>query len=188
MKMKTKKAFTFLELLVIIAILSIAAGSTGLILTGRSRGQQDVRLAARQLEAAVREAQNNALNGVGGETICGYGISVTRSDGTITKYRQDKLAGVCTPSAAKGPTTAGIGMANIGTETIKNVSEAHTNPAGIDSYVFFEIPFGKLVKNASGTASNFKFRAKRDSSLYYDVCVYANQLTEAVGTAGSICP
>lgn len=62
MKNKKYKALTLVELLVVIAIMGILTAIV-MVSLAKSRRNKDVELAAREVAAAIREAQNDSLTG-----------------------------------------------------------------------------------------------------------------------------
>jgi prepilin-type N-terminal cleavage/methylation domain-containing protein len=74
METKTKKGFTLLELMVVIAIMSIMS-TLVIVSLAKSKNDRDVEAAGREVAAALREAQNDALTGKSGTNQ--YPCSVT---------------------------------------------------------------------------------------------------------------
>jgi len=66
-----RKGFSLMELLIVIAIIGIMTAVLLVNLSG-SRSQKQVEAAAREVAAAIREAQNNALTGKNVTTGCSY--------------------------------------------------------------------------------------------------------------------
>lgn len=64
-----RKGFTLLELMIVIAIIGTMASVT-LTYLGGSRKDRELEVAAREVAAAVREAQNNALTGKNASSTC----------------------------------------------------------------------------------------------------------------------
>lgn len=185
-KQSYKKAFTFIEVMVVLAIIAIMAVATLLIMNGKGRGQQEVQTAGRLLESDIRSAQNNALNGVNGTNVCGYGVSVAQTNGTITKYHLKKEAdGSCDSITS----TLSSYYVSDGVDTISNVKVVGLNVSSGDPYVFFSVPFGAVSDNASGSTAGFQFNSNRDATTYFSVCVYgANRITDGLGTVLVTCP
>ncbi|MCX6765713.1 MAG: prepilin-type N-terminal cleavage/methylation domain-containing protein [Candidatus Moranbacteria bacterium] len=63
------RGFTLLELIIVIAIIGIMTSVT-LVYLGDSRKDRELEVAAREVAAAVREAQNNALTGKNASSTC----------------------------------------------------------------------------------------------------------------------
>jgi len=182
-----KKAFTFLEIIVVLAIIAILTVATRVMMNGKGRGQQEVQTAGRLLESDIRSAQNNALNGVNGTAVCGYGVSVAKSNGKITKYHLKKEAdGSCDSNTS---TTSSYYVSD-GTDAVSYVSVTNANAvnASDDPYVFFTIPFGGIADNSNGVAT-FQFKSNRDATVIFTVCSYQNSIKDGVGTYNpTLCP
>lgn len=61
-KIQNKKGFSFLELIIVVAIIGIMTVAAFVSLYG-AKESKSVEIAAREVAAAIREAQNNALTG-----------------------------------------------------------------------------------------------------------------------------
>jgi len=180
-----KKAFTFIEVMVVLAIIVIMTVATLVIMNGKGRGQQEVQTAGRLLESDIRSAQNNALNGVNGTNVCGYGVSVAKNNGTITKYHLKKEADGSCDSVTS---TSSLFYVFDSADTISNVTVSGLNVSSGDPYVFFSIPFGAIFDNSTSVPA-FQFKSDRDAGTYFSVCVYgANRITDGVGLASVVCP
>lgn len=97
---KNLKGMTLIELLITVSIIAIM--STVFLLDFNSgREQRNVDMAAREVSAAFREAQNYALTGnqgVVGTNPCGFEVNWSGSVYTIN-YRYRDAAGICNQAA-----------------------------------------------------------------------------------------
>ncbi|MDO8529623.1 MAG: type II secretion system protein [bacterium] len=67
--MKNRKGSTLIELLVVVAIISIMTAVTIVSLQG-GKTEKELEIAAREMVADIREAQNNALTGKNASSTC----------------------------------------------------------------------------------------------------------------------
>lgn len=158
---KTKKrlsGFTLVELVVSMAILSIMAAITIVSLSG-TKTKQEVEGAARELAAAIREAQNYALTGrsITGGLPCQFRITAVALSGSYTLQQTD--------STGCGTVAGSVSY------TLPN-SVQFSSGTG----VWFDVPRGE-PRNSAGTEIgtsgvthvDFSF-AKNGSTAH--VCVY----------------
>lgn len=157
---KTKKAFSLIELIIVIAIVVIM---TAVLFVNRNSGRasSDVKNVSRQVAAQIRALQNEALNGksVGSQNVCWYGFKTTNGSKAYSIEYSD-----CT--VAVPPANPNIS----GTQTVdlskKRVSFSGTNA---DMVLSFESPRGNVyggVKKTIGITSE-------DGSVTNFVCVSA---------------
>ena len=78
----SKKAFTLIELLIVIAIIGIMS-SVVFVSMQNSKTETELKVAAREVAAAIREAQNNALTGkmIDGNLAEAFEINTTSGSG-----------------------------------------------------------------------------------------------------------
>ncbi|MFH0969473.1 MAG: type II secretion system protein [Patescibacteria group bacterium] len=69
--MKKKKAFSIIEVLIVIAIIGIMTAAT-IVSLQSGKTDKELETAAREVSAAIREAQNNALTGKNASSSCQY--------------------------------------------------------------------------------------------------------------------
>jgi type II secretory pathway pseudopilin PulG len=137
-----KKAFSLVELMVIIGIIGIMS-SVVIVSLQRGKVEKELETAAREVSAAIREAQNNALTGK----------SASSSDPICTQYDFTYYANA---NYSVG-TVGGLGCPLVG-YTLKNgVTFASSGSFS------FSIPFGNISSGAS-------IQLTKNSSSYY-VCV-----------------
>jgi prepilin-type N-terminal cleavage/methylation domain-containing protein len=112
--------FTLVELMISMAILSIMAALTIVSMTG-AKTKQEVEGAARQVAAAVREAQNYALTGknigASGDVPCQFRLDTTGSAISI-QQRRFSSPGLCnvnsgSPTVYPLPTGVAISIDNV---------------------------------------------------------------------------
>lgn len=84
---KTKSGFTLIEMIVVMAIISMLVGIT-LINHGQNH-DRDIRLERDRLTSFIRDVQNKAIAGedvTGAVKVCGFGIHYNASTGSIESY------------------------------------------------------------------------------------------------------
>lgn len=177
----SKKGLTLIELLVVVAIILIMT-SVLLVLLSGGREEKAVEVAARQVAAAIREAQNNALGGKEVATSgvsCGWGVAANPSGSDKTEYRvfYNTPDSDC-PNASKSY-DASSNSVDSATYSLENKVEFVSNPR-----VYFTKPHGNVF-NASGEVNvavggklQFLVQSKIDSSVQYSVCVYSSGRVE----------
>jgi prepilin-type N-terminal cleavage/methylation domain-containing protein len=141
---ENKKGFSLMELLIAMAIVSIIASATMVSMSSQKRNTE-VETAAREVAAAIRQAQNNSLTGKGASSSCSqYNFSYTKSTPNSPNYSIDCSGSDYTNYALKN----GVTFANAGPGTFS-----------------FSIPFGNL-----NPASDATIQVVKGSSSYY-VCL-----------------
>jgi prepilin-type N-terminal cleavage/methylation domain-containing protein len=159
-----KKGFSLTELLVIIAIIGIMI-SVSLVSLVESKNRKDVEMAAREVAAVAREAQNYALTGKGakqGNSVCD-GYRFTWFLGTPT-YRFSGIGGAqCTQ-----PYTANY--------TLKSNTSFSTG-----GYFDISLPHAELTLSVNPTPIKVN-----KGNHTFSVCVYQSGRVEEV--RGSSCP
>ncbi len=164
-KNTTKKAFTLIELLIVIAILSTLS-TIMLVDFGGSRTNQELDEAAREVASAFREAQNYALTGYQGvsNTIpCRYDVSWANTAYLLTYFYKNG-AGVCNQSAVVRTYTLRKGIAFTGAGNF-----SFSPPHAVVSFAAVSVPV---------TVSK--------AGISYTVCTYNSGLINH--TAGNACP
>jgi prepilin-type N-terminal cleavage/methylation domain-containing protein len=160
--MKRKKGFSLLEVLIVIFIIGVmTVVAMASILP--SRNKKDVENAAREVAAAIREAQNNALNGKqpdAANIACGHGIYIENS----TDYKLFYNAKAGDDCLATGKDYDSIASTAYATYTLKRGVTFVLS----GSSVYFALPFGSVYP--SGT--EYISIAVQKGSYAYNVCVY----------------
>jgi prepilin-type N-terminal cleavage/methylation domain-containing protein len=159
---KNLRGFTFIELMVVIAIIGIMA-AISLVPMINSRNQKMVDAEGRKVAAAVREMQNDALAGKGA-TGCNYTFTYTNASnsyklGGCVTVNYTLASGVTFSNATNTSFSISASMAPWGTLTLVNP------PAP---------PWPVAITLKKGTATNY-------------VCVYSSGNVVENG-ANSTCP
>ncbi|MBP9697673.1 MAG: prepilin-type N-terminal cleavage/methylation domain-containing protein, partial [Candidatus Moranbacteria bacterium] len=162
---KTLKAFTLIEILIVIAIIMIMSA---VILTNysSSRSAEQLESAAREVEAAVREAQSYALTGyqgVVGTDPCRFEVRWSGSAYSVW-YWYKNASDVCDQRLVLGSYAVRNGV------TFNSGSNFYYTP-----------PYA--TGSFSGTSLAIVLR---QSSTYHTVCVYARGIVN--NRVGQTCP
>lgn len=154
MQYKNQRGYTLIELLIVIAIITIGTSVT-VFMVGNARVVREVDAGARELSGILREAQNYALTGrqLAGGSPCRYQVRWTNGSGSYSLiYWYKDGSGNCTRQSATAYTLpSGV--------TFRNTSSAS-----------FLLPHASLEGGASVTA-----RLGKGSTLR-NVCVSTSGL------------
>jgi len=144
---KVARGFTLIEVVVVMAIISILTSIVMTGITSTSRTQRELEINAREFEGVLREAQNYALTGKqanGGTNTCSFKVSWT------------------------APSTYQLIAVDCGTPPTENTLVTYTLKNGVTGpsvgSVSFALPWG--VKG--GTVSSVQFSK---ASKHYFVCI-----------------
>lgn len=158
--MKNKKGFTLIETLTAAIIVGIMS-TVIFVGIGRNRNEKELESSARELASAIREAQNNALNGKiidTTKTPCSYTFSISDAKNYKSFYNhKDPSSDNClTPAPIPSP-------AYVDYSTKNGVTISPTNLS-----INFSIPNGNVTFIPSATSVDITLSK---SSSSYHVCV-----------------
>ena len=163
---KNKRGFSFLEMVVIVAIISIMT-SVMMVVTFKERDRKEIEAVGREVTAAIREAQNYALTGKqqGTGLPCSFGFFTDLDDtaGSLNvddagtkfevrgSYRQiDESCGVDYDpdtylDADNGRVFSKKDLAEEGLEIFGFTSNQHADNSGYypSAFVAYGVPYGK---------------------------------------------
>jgi prepilin-type N-terminal cleavage/methylation domain-containing protein len=150
-KEKNLRGFTLIEIIIVVAIISIMAGLI-IVPLGTSRVKKELETNAREFVGVVREAQNYALTGkqIGGNTACAFYVIWTTPSTYSLKY---------TPSGSCGATPT-----NIVSYSLKNGVTFSTGGS-----FNFALPHATLSFSSGSQATVFK-----KGTISHVVCTYAD--------------
>lgn len=169
---KTLKAFTLIEILIVIAIIMIMSA---VILTNysSSRSAEQLESAAREVEAAVREAQSYALTGyqgVVGTDPCRFQVTWSGSSYSVTYWYKNSVTDACDRSLVLGSYAVRNGV------TFNSGSNFYYTP-----------PYATAVFSPPPPPPTGLPIVLRQASTYHTVCVYARGVINN-RTGQSTCP
>lgn len=150
----TRKGFSFLELMTVIAMVGIMTAVT-LVSLNKSRSEKDVEVAARVVAGALHEAQNYALTGENASSSCGgmYWFKYK-----ITGDSDYEISGCL---SAKYTLPKNITFNEVGSIYF---TTPHADIYGADGNLLF-------AQDPYKTAGYLDITLKKDSSEYH-VCLY----------------
>ncbi len=161
------KGFSFLELMIVIAIIGIMTVVALVYISKSNRSGKEVEFAAREVAVAIREAQNNALGGKqpdAGMVACVHGFYFNASGATDYKiFYNLKPAGADCPTASKDHSSS--------TDYISySLSNGVQFSAGSGA-IYFDSPHGNIFRDGTLLASTLTITVFKDSQNY-NICVY----------------
>lgn len=187
----SKRGFSFLEMIVVVAIITIMT-MVMFVISFKDRSKKEIEAVAREVTAAVRETQNNALTGrqQGGENLpCGFIFEVL-GDGSRYEVRGSyrNLTTICNDDYSTGSYTEIMLKDNVDIHDIVIESE-DSNKSSTDApsnYVAFMVPYGTFIDQHStedtdpSIGMEFVVTKKSDPRRFH-ICVHATGLIEEVG-------
>lgn len=181
--LRVKRGFSFLEMIVVVAIITIMT-MVMLVVSFRDRSKKEVEAVGREVTAAIRETQNNALTGrqQGSENLpCSF-IFELKDGGGVYEIRGSyrELDAFCGDDEEPGSYT--------GVLLSENISGHRIGITGIDSegnpsdFVVFTVPYGKFYDSSSGDSTGTEFVVtKQGEEQKYHICVHSTGLIEEIG-------
>ncbi len=160
---KTIKGFSFVEVLISLAIITIMTGI--LFASNNNKGKQEVQLAAREIAAQLRLLQNEALNGkvINGEAICKIEMNL---DAVNNKY-EIRYYDRCSPDNQ---------IATAGPFKPKKSKLLHTGS------IVFTVPMAEVP---IGGLNGFVLESENNQKM--TICVKAGNITEIKGNNIAAC-
>lgn len=164
-----------MELMIVIAIIGIMTAVT-VVSLGNTRTKKEVEVAAREVAAAIREAQNYALAGKqpGASVACGMGL-VTDNDGTGYKIFYNTKANPGDDCNSIGKNYNPPNSVTLAQYNLKNSVQFPDSPINYrNKSVYFTMPHGTVYGNngqilpANG---NFPLQVGKAGTSYYYTCV-----------------
>lgn len=163
-----KKGFSLLELMIVIAIISIMTVVALVYISKSNRSGREVEFAAREVAVAIREAQNNALGGKqpdAGTVACGHGFYFDSSNLASYKIFYNPKGTDC-DTAVKNHVN-GTSVDYI-TYSLENGVQLSASGAGD---IYFTSPHGIIYRNGSPLLITTFITVTKDSNNY-NICVY----------------
>ena len=168
------KGFSLMELMIVIAIIGVMT-SVGLVSLNYSKTARALENASREVAAAVREAQNNALSGRqpdADQTSCGHGFYFDRSENDSRYFIYDNYV-------STGETSCADVTRKRYTVADSNISSTYTLKDGVvfrseKIDLYFESPHAAAYSGGEdfNTGTKTIILEKKEQESY--VCVYAD--------------
>lgn len=183
MKQKNKKGFSLIELMIVIAIISIMAG---VMLSMNSQGQtkHELETAMREVASGIRSAQNNALSGKrsGINRSCNFafkaGINLYEIEGEFYNPTQTTNCDDVTIPFVY----AIVGSGNLPT----GVSVSFEYEGSSVSEIGFTVPFGEVTKDRAIIDKSIKVFVQKEG-LRYLICVSPSGRIDELGMTSNVC-
>ena len=193
MKQKNKKGFSLIELMIVIAIISIMAG---IILSSTSQGRtkHELETAMREVAAGIRGAQNNALSGKrsGSNRPCHFAFKAGANLYEIEGEFYDPTKTSNCDSTTIPLVYATVGAGNLPT----GVAVTSTYKGNSISEIKFMVPFGEIFANNGATAMGTVIEEAIEESirvtvqkegLSYVICVAPSGRIDELGITSDAC-
>lgn len=168
-----------MELMIVIAVIGIMTG-VAFVSLGGSKAAKQVEVSARQLAAAIRQAQNYALSGrqdlaSAAKKVCGYGVYF------VNEATQYKIFYNYTTSGSNCDTANLTNInydtndpqtysADVETQALqKNVAVSISSDAS--SAIYFTAPFGDVYYNGGALGKKTITMKQVGGSAFYNICL-----------------
>ncbi len=186
---KTRRGFSFLEMIVVLSIITIMT-VVMFVTMYRDRSTKEIETAAREVTAAIREAQNNALTGRQRENDslpCAFAFILNDDQHYQVKGSYRVATGQCGDDADPSSYDTVLTEEDLSDSDVKITAltfdtDSHVNPA---TFTAFTVPYGKHMDDstAGGDISiGTEYIITRDGSTeQYHICVHAIGLIEEIG-------
>lgn len=173
--MRHVRGFTLIEVLTVVALISLMAALSFVSLSGR-RDEEMLKASARELGAVVRTAQNNALTGLRtgvpeGRSLCQYGVEWVSNSSYRSFVQYSRSDGSC-PGNANDVQYFGTYTVNAGVL----FSDSGWRTA-------FSVPRGGLI----GGLSYYRIGLQRNSKTL-SVCVSGSGSVTQTAIGSASCP
>ncbi len=186
MKQKNKKGFTLIELMIVIAIITIM---TAIILTIDSKGNDKLKLetTAREVVSIIRTAQNNALSGKQflDKRSCFFEFKLLANSYTMEGefYDPAKEANCVSPS---------VEVINAG-NLPKGVNISSVYDGNVVSSIGFKVPFGNIVADhgvydsGESIKKSIRMTISNGGGLDYVICISPSGRIDELGITSDPC-
>lgn len=185
-----KKGFSFLEMIIIIAIIGIMT-SVMLVISLKERTGKELEAVGREVTSAIREAQNNALTGKqqdNSKLPCAF---LFETDG-MTYHMKGSYRDVGAPCGSDYSLTSYATELNASTLDAEMTLTGTDSEGRISSYVGFIVPYGEYFDagiSETNPSQGTQFVLEKDGEKYY-ICVHSTGLIEELGFlegSGTLC-
>lgn len=192
--MKNKKGFSFLEMIIVVAIITIMT-MTMFVVSFKDRDKKQLEAIGREVAAAIRETQNNSLTGRQGANEglpCAFRFVNTdtgyRVEGSYREVDQQCGDDVADDSYAKssgGRVFSEEDYAALNGLTIQMfTSQSKTTDLHESNYIVYVVPYGKYIDARStdpvDPSVGVDVVVSKDGKKYH-ICVHAIGLIEEIG-------
>lgn len=159
---KIGKGFTLIELMIVVAIVSISA-VVMLLSFGNARTKKELETNAREFASVIREAQNYALTGkqVGSGVTCRFDVVWENSTYNIYAVKRDS------------PTTCPVISDYTTSPNVSSVASYSLKQGvsfGNASFVNFDLPWANIVRSPV-TPSGTPITVFSKSGFYHSICL-----------------
>ncbi len=181
---QTKKGFSFLEMIIIVAIITIMT-LTMFVVSFKDRDKKKLEAVGREVAAAIRETQNNALTGkqrASDMLPCGF-IFTSDGDTYQIKGSYRALQEVCADdndpqSYTEKLLDENLSQKKIAIEMFTSATNGSTRVS--TNFVAFGVPYGKYFDGQETSIGTDLVLILNDGRKFH-ICVHATGLIEELG-------
>ena len=184
-KSSKKSAFTFIELVIVVAIMAMM---TAVLMVNQQTGsapKYDVDTAAREMIALIHQQQTGATGGqeLNGNKVCGVGVEWNNNAISTIYIPTNDNTSSNTLCVSSGDNWQSGNDLTYGQNILyKNVN---IDSGGV-GWVFFKLPFAGMSSKSGGSYQQIVLTSTMNSNVIHTICVYADSIKDAPGSLSCI--
>jgi prepilin-type N-terminal cleavage/methylation domain-containing protein len=172
----SQRGFSFLEMIIVIAIITIMT-MVMFVVSFKDRATKEIETVAREVTAAIRETQNNALTGrqQGSDNLpCAFAFVLSGNSGYKVRGSYRQLESPCVPDEE---------FDNYGEVLLShNVANDKIQIAATSEFIVFTVPYGKYIDQDTPNSDGTEIVVSKDGdNRMYHICVHSTGLIEELG-------
>jgi prepilin-type N-terminal cleavage/methylation domain-containing protein len=180
-----KRGFSLLEMVVVVAIIVIMT-MVMFVISFKDRSSKELEAVGREVSAAVREAQNNALTGRQRDNDllpCSFAFILNGSSGYSIRGTQRTVDTFCPTDT--DVSAYGVPFLSVDVSSNDMSITGHDSRGRVSDHVIFTVPYGKYYDSGTqetvpSTGTDFVIKKNKEDKKFH-VCVYSTGLIEELG-------